>query len=164
MLFLTGCRPSSLLLINQNISMTTEQIKSWFNRIADIIFDLQIAITNLERLQQSKYEDEDWVKRHGFFLHHQGQLWFIIHIQLSKLFDDRRNQTYNVNKLLRELEKETANEEFLQIQSTGSLLTMYLGNRFVITRRSRVWRCCLSMRMPWVRSSIPYTYIALLHL
>jgi hypothetical protein len=91
--------------------MSSEELKDWFEQTAKIITDLQICLNNANRLFDTKYNNEDWVKNHGFFRHHYYQLWFIISIQLSKLLSASRNQRYNFNKLLDRLENEKLDEQ-----------------------------------------------------
>jgi hypothetical protein len=95
--------------------MTTDELKDWFEQTAKIITDLNICLNNANRLFDFKYENEDWVKNHGFFRHHYYQLWFIISIQLTKLLSPSRNQKYNFNKLLNRLEQEELDENILQL-------------------------------------------------
>lgn len=95
--------------------MTTEELNDWFEQTAKIIIDLHICLNNANRLFDSKYENEDWVKNHGFFRHHYYQLWFIISIQLTKLLSNNKNQKYNFNKLLNRLELEKLDENILHL-------------------------------------------------
>jgi|SRR5690348_5119565 len=95
--------------------MTTEELNDWFDQTAKIITDLHICLNNANRLFDSKYENEDWIKNHGFFRHHYYQLWFIMSIQLAKLLSDSKNQKYNFNKLLNRLEQEKLDESILQL-------------------------------------------------
>jgi len=95
--------------------MTTDELKDWFDQTAKIITDLHISLNNANRLFVSKYENEEWIKNHGFFRHHYYQLWFIIAIQLSKLLSKSKNQKYNFNKLLDRLQNENLDENILQL-------------------------------------------------
>lgn len=95
--------------------MTIEELKDWFAQTAKIITDLHICLDNAKRLFDNKYENEDWIKDHGFFRHHYYQLWFIISIQLCKLLSKSKNQKYNFNKLLNRLELEELDGEIFQL-------------------------------------------------
>lgn len=95
--------------------MTDKELKDWFEQTAKIITDIQISVHNANRLFDKKYENEDWVKKHGFFRHHYYQLWFILSVQLSKLLSSSRNQRYNFNKLLDRLENEELDEELTKL-------------------------------------------------
>ena len=95
--------------------MTTEELNDWFEQTAKIITDLHICLNNANRLFDSKYENEDWIKNHGFFRHHSYQLWFIISIQLTKLLSNNKTQKYNFNKLLNRLEQEKLDENILHL-------------------------------------------------
>jgi hypothetical protein len=99
--------------------MTDKELKDWFEQTAKIITDIQISVNNANRLFDKKYENEDWVKNHGFFRHHYYQLWFILSVQLSKLLSSSRNQRYNFNKLLDRLENEELDEELTQLIETN---------------------------------------------
>jgi hypothetical protein len=95
--------------------MTTEELKDWFEQVAKIITDLYISLNNANRLFDNKYDNEDWIKNHGFFRHHYYQLWFIITVQLNKLLVDSKNQKYNFHKLFDRLENEELDEHILQL-------------------------------------------------
>src|SRR5688500_18450299 len=95
--------------------MTTEELQDWFKQTAKIITDLHICLNNVNRLFDLKYENEDKIKKHGFFRHHYYQLWFIISIQLSKLLTNSKNQKYNFNRLFDRLEKEELDDNILQL-------------------------------------------------
>lgn len=99
--------------------MTNKELKDWFEQTAKIITDIQICVNNANRLFDKKYENEDWVKNHGFFRHHYYQLWFILSIQLSKLLSSSRNQRYNFNKLLDRLENEELDEDLTNLLETN---------------------------------------------
>lgn len=99
--------------------MTNKELKDWFEQTAKIITDIQICVNNANRLFDKKYENEDWVKNHGFFRHHYYQLWFILSIQLSKLLSSSRHQRYNFNKLLDRLENEELDEELTNLIETN---------------------------------------------
>lgn len=90
--------------------MTTEDLKDWFCQVAKIITDLDISLNNANRLFENRYENEDWIKKHGFFQHHYYQLWFIISIQLDKLLNNHPNQHYNFHRLFKRLETEEFDE------------------------------------------------------
>lgn len=83
--------------------MTNEELRDWLHQTARIITDVQICLSNADRLFQEKYDNENLIKKHGFFTHHYYQLWFILSIQLSKLLSESRNQHYNFQKLLKKL-------------------------------------------------------------
>lgn len=51
-----------------------------------------------------KYEYEDQIKKHGFFAHHIYQLKFIMIIQLSKIFSDKKGEKRSFHKLCNKLE------------------------------------------------------------
>jgi hypothetical protein len=95
--------------------MTTEELNDWFEQTAKIITDLHICLNNANRLLDFKYENEDWIKKHGFFRHHYYQLWFIMSIQLAKLLSNSRNQKYNFNKLFNRLEQEELDDNIVQL-------------------------------------------------
>jgi len=95
--------------------MTTEELKDWFEQTAKIITDLYISLNNASRLFDNKYENEDWIKNHGFFRHHYYQLWFIITVQLNKLLVNSRNHKYNFHKLFERLETKELDEHLLQL-------------------------------------------------
>lgn len=99
--------------------MTNNELKDWFEQTAKIITDIQISLNNANRLFEKKYENEDWIKNHGFFRHHFYQLWFILSIQLSKLLSSSRNQRYNFNKLLDRLENEEFDEDLTNLIETN---------------------------------------------
>jgi hypothetical protein len=111
--------------------MTTEELKDWFEQTAKIITDLYISLNNANRLFNNKYENEDWIKNHGFFRHHYYQLWFIITIQLNKLLVDNRHQKYNFHKLFRRLEKEELDPNLLQLieQNKDKRFSAFFMNR-----------------------------------
>lgn len=79
--------------------LTLQTLKDWFEDIWNITVDLHISLNNAKRLAETKYEEEDHVKKHGFFQHHWYQLRFIMIIQLAKLLDDNSNQKRNFHKL-----------------------------------------------------------------
>jgi hypothetical protein len=53
--------------------MTTQELNDWFEQSAKIITDLHICLNNANRLFDFKYENEEWIKKHGFFRHHYYQ-------------------------------------------------------------------------------------------
>ena len=122
--------------------MTTEELKDWFEQTAKIITDLHICLNNANRLFDSKYENEDKVKKHGFFRHHYYQLWFIISIQLSKLLSNSRNQKYNFNKLLDRLEKEELDDNMLQLiaQNKHKLFTAVFKDRNQLIEKIKFYK------------------------
>lgn len=95
--------------------MTSDELKDWFEQTAKIITELHICLSNANRLFELKYENEEWVKNHGYFRHYYYQLWFIMSIQLTKLLSDNKNQKYNFNKLLNKLENEKLDKSILKL-------------------------------------------------
>jgi hypothetical protein len=93
--------------------MTSKELKESLGQTSKIVVDLHISLNNANRLFENKYENEDEVKKHGFFKHHYYQLWFILSIQLSKLLSNSRTQKFNFNKLLSRLETEDLDKEIL---------------------------------------------------
>ncbi|MBN8821858.1 MULTISPECIES: hypothetical protein [unclassified Spirosoma] len=71
---------------------------------SNIIIDLNISMSNMNRLVIEKYEYENQIKRHGFFAHHIYQLKFIMIIQLSKIFSDKKGEKRSFHKLCNKLE------------------------------------------------------------
>ncbi|WP_420149922.1 hypothetical protein [Spirosoma sp.] len=84
--------------------LETEHLKLFLEDQSNIIVDLNISIKNINRLIADKYEYEDEVKQHGFFVHHIYQLKFILVIQLSKLFSKRKGEERSFYKLCNKLE------------------------------------------------------------
>ncbi|MCC5936903.1 MAG: hypothetical protein JJU34_06455 [Lunatimonas sp.] len=91
------------------------EIKEWLDDLRNILFDLNICLDNVKRLSMLKYEQEEWVKGHGFFDLYMHQLRFIIVIQLSKLIaDNKRTHKRNFFHLCEKLELMDLNGDFLK--------------------------------------------------
>jgi len=93
--------------------MTKQELEDWFKQTAKIIGDLHISLNNAKRLYEDKYENEEWIKNHGFFRHHLYQLWFIMSVQIPKLLQKDKHQKYNFILLLERLEKEELDENII---------------------------------------------------
>ena len=85
------------------IMIKLEELNSWLSDLRNLITDVHIAINNAKYLLTETDDDEDKIKKHGFFVHHTYQLRFIIAIQLCKLFDNSSNQRRNIVKLCNRL-------------------------------------------------------------
>lgn len=80
------------------------ELEKWLNDLRDIIFDVNICVTNARRIAANKYNNEEKLKKAGFFYHYQLQQVFIISIQLCKILSDSGTQKRNVHKLFRTIE------------------------------------------------------------
>jgi len=84
--------------------MTIAEISKYKKNILGILFDILVSVNNAKYIGAKSTENEDWVKSHPFFKYYFHQLRFILIIQLTKLFNDSRNEKYNFYKFLRTLE------------------------------------------------------------
>jgi hypothetical protein len=95
--------------------MTAKEIRQWMDELWSILVDLNISINNAKRLFESKYLNEEKIKKHGFLQHHWYQLRFIIIIQLAKLVSDRnRTHKRNIFHLCGKLERTDFNNDFFK--------------------------------------------------
>jgi hypothetical protein len=87
--------------------MTLNETKEWMDDLWNLLIDINICRNNSMRITKSVYDNEDSIKKQGFFCHYLFQLKFILGIQICKILQDNENQKRNINKLLRRLECES---------------------------------------------------------
>lgn len=80
------------------------ELEIWLNDLRDLILDVNICVTNGRRIAANKYDNEEKLKKAGFFYHYQLQQVFIISIQLCKILSDSRTQKRNIHKLFKTIE------------------------------------------------------------
>ena len=102
-----------------------------------ILVDVNICRENSTRIIKSVYENEESIKKRGFFNQYLFQLKFILAIQLCKILQDNDNQRRNVNKLLRRLECEAWDEELNRTVEANSYFE-HPGRAAVIEEVSRL--------------------------
>jgi hypothetical protein len=81
-----------------------KELHEWLNDLRDLILDVNICVTNARRIGVNKYENENKLKKAGFFYHYQLQQVFIISIQLCKILTDKATQKRNVHRLFKAIE------------------------------------------------------------
>ncbi|WP_026969172.1 hypothetical protein [Algoriphagus terrigena] len=84
--------------------MTLKEIEEYKDEVLQILFDVQVSIHNAKYLGTPSTENEDWVKKHGFFRHYFVQMRFILIIQLAKLFSNSGNESYSFQKFINRLD------------------------------------------------------------
>ncbi|MDR7131280.1 hypothetical protein J2X69_003641 [Algoriphagus sp. 4150] len=84
--------------------MTLKEIEEYKDAVLQILFDVQVSIHNAKYLGTSSSENENWVKKHGFFRHYFSQMRFILIIQLAKLFSNSGNESYSFQKFINRLD------------------------------------------------------------
>ena len=90
------------------------EFESWFKDISDINLDLNISLHNAKSLLCVNTEEEKRITEHGFFEYHSTQLMFIVVVQLSKIFDNSKNQKRNIHLLFNRIINEELDNEFKQ--------------------------------------------------
>lgn len=96
------------------------ELENWGNDLKPILFDINLALRNLRILDHqnsSKFKEE----QNELFVILWYQQYFIIVIQLSKLFTDSDNQKRNFYKLCRKLQEGIADEEILSYLESNKL-------------------------------------------
>ena len=86
------------------------ELENWGNDLKPILFDINLSLRNLKILEHqnsSKFKEE----QNELFVILWYQQYFIIVIQLSKLFTDNKNQKRNFNVLVKNLKEGIAEEE-----------------------------------------------------
>lgn len=78
-----------------------KEVEAWFNDLRDLILDVNICVTNARRITNNVYENEENLKKTGFFYHYQLQQAFIISVQLCKILTDTGTQKRNAHKLFK---------------------------------------------------------------
>lgn len=81
------------------------ELRSWANDLNPVLFDINIAMSNLHILQHSNSK-KFMVNHHDVYLNLWYQQNFILITQLAKLFSDNKNQKRNIIKLCRQYNSE----------------------------------------------------------
>jgi hypothetical protein len=95
--------------------ITLEELDKWFDRLNKIIFDIKVSIDNIKKLAHPENDYEKEVVNNGFFYHFYRQSRFVIIVQLSKLFDNNKNQKINFHLLFNRLYSDNYDEELLKL-------------------------------------------------
>lgn len=94
--------------------MKYSEFESWFKDISKINLDLNISLHNAKSLLCVNSEEEKRIINYGFFDYHSSQLIFIVVIQLSKIFDNSKNQKRNIHLLFNKIINEKLDIEFTE--------------------------------------------------
>lgn len=116
--------------------VSLSELEEWLNDLRDLIFDIHICVANARRITIDKYENEDKLKKEGFFRHYQLQQIFIISIQLCKILTENHTQKRNVHKLFRTIEKhEFDNDQDYVIKSEINRLRILIDEHKLLIEK-----------------------------
>lgn len=87
--------------------MKLKELADWLIDLQDLIVDINICVSNGQRIPSTIYPNEDKLKQFGFFSYYQFHLSFIVGIQLSKILSDSDGHRRNIHKLFARLESES---------------------------------------------------------
>ena len=112
--------------------ITFQELRTWSNELKPVLFDINVAASNLFILN---HENSNTFKhRHSdLFLNLWYQQYFIVIVQLSKIFSTSDKQKLNINKLCNRYKNEKLDEKIRQILSKNKLkLTDVFGTHIEI--------------------------------
>ncbi len=104
-----------------NYMLTLKYLQEFLRDQQNIIFDLNISMNNMKRLNDNIYEFENEIKRHSFFKHHSYQLRFITMVQLTKLFSSSNSHKRSFHKLCITLKESSYDKSIKNVLSLNSV-------------------------------------------